>query len=403
MKMNEVITTTQKIITDVKKYGDVAVVKYTRKFDNIKNFTIKDIKIKVPSNYNIADKKFISCIQLAIKNVYKFHLQELKNIKTSWSFEHKGITIGQKLIPLDSVGVYIPGGRYGFNYISTLIMSVIPAKVAGVKKIVVTTPPRNVTKYFLFTSFLLGIKEIYAVGGVQAIAALALGTKTIPKVDMIVGPGNIWVTEAKRQLAGVVGIDLLAGPSEVAVVADSSVPLDEILYELLAQAEHDKHAQSYLIGLDNKVIKSIKSKLYKEYKEFVPQIKFIQVKTLKEAVKIVNDIAPEHLTVLVDKFTDYFLNNTTNAGAIFLGKNSSSVLGDYIVGPSHILPTNRTAKFSSGVSVVTFIKKISIIKIKSSTVNSNLFVAGSKLAEIEGMKFHKMLLDEKAKRSCKKN
>ncbi len=381
----------QKIIEEIKNFGDDAVVKYTQIFDKTENFTKDDIKLRILQPPKIKDKDFISSVTFAIQNIKKFHSEELKNLKRYWSTKYNNLTAGQKYVPVDSVGVYIPGGRYGYNYISTLLMTVIPAKIAGVKKIVVATPPKNVTEYFLYTAYKLGLKEIYKVGGVQAIASLACGTQTIPKVDMIVGPGNVWVTEAKRQLIGVVGIDLLAGPSEVAVVADKYSDLEKVAFELLAQAEHDKDAKSYLISLDEDFARKIRAYINNIAKELSDQIEIIFEPKIKKVIETINKIAPEHLTLFTKKQTE-IIKNIKNAGAIFYGENPSAVFGDYIAGPSHVLPTNTSARFSSGICVASFLKKISIVKF-TKTSTKLLSKPSSKLAETEGMFWHKKRVD----------
>jgi histidinol dehydrogenase len=386
--MNKSITTkVQKIIEDVKKFGDKAVLKYTRMFDNIPDFSSKDIKIEIKNSPKINDNLFKNSVKLAIENVRKFHIAEFESIKKYWIKKYNNIEAGMKFIPVDSVGVYIPGGRFGYNYISTLIMTVIPAQIAKVKKIVVVTPPRNVSEYFLYTAYVLNIREIYGVGGAQAIAALAFGTETIPKVDLIVGPGNIWVSEAKRQLIGTVGIDLIAGPSEVVVVTDGSYPIEVIISELLAQAEHDKDAKSWLISLDKHVIEKVKNLILTNAKERFYQIQFKYVKDIDTAINIINTIAPEHLTLFTKK-QNVFIKKIKNAGAVFYGENPSAVFGDYIAGPSHVLPTNTTARFSSGLSILTFLKKISLIKFSKKSTKI-LAKYTTKLAEIEGMEWHK--------------
>jgi histidinol dehydrogenase len=384
---NSITTKVQKIIEDVKKFGDKAVLKYTRMFDNIPDFSSKDIKIEIKNSPKINDNLFKNSVKLAIENVRKFHIAEFESIKKYWIKKYNNIEAGMKFIPVDSVGVYIPGGRFGYNYISTLIMTVIPAQIAKVKKIVVVTPPRNVSEYFLYTAYVLNIREIYRVGGAQAIAALAFGTETIPKVDLIVGPGNIWVSEAKRQLIGTVGIDLIAGPSEVVVVTDGTYPIEVIISELLAQAEHDKDAKSWLISLDKHIIEKVKNLILTNAKERFSQIQFKYVKDIDTAINIINTIAPEHLTLFTKK-QNVFIKKIKNAGAVFYGENPSAVFGDYIAGPSHVLPTNTTARFSSGLSILTFLKKISLIKFsKKSTKILAKYTA--KLAEIEGMEWHK--------------
>jgi len=393
--MNELYFKVKQIIDDVNKNGDSALVKHTRIFDKISNFNKKDLLVKVKP-VKIFDREFVSAIKYAIKNVRKFHLEENKRIKKTWVFNNKGMVLGQKIVPIESVGIYVPGGKYGYNYVSSLTMSVIPAQVAGVKNIVILTPPKNVSEYFLYTCNLLGIKKIYAVGGVQAIAAAAFGTECVPKVDLIIGPGNKWVTEAKRQLFGIVGIDLLAGPSEVVVVADKTIFLDEIVYELLAQVEHDSEARSVLISLDKITIKSVKLRIKNLNKKYLKQTKFILSKSIDDVINLINKISPEHLTFMLNKHVDKIIRGTKNAGAIFLGRNASTVFGDYVAGPSHILPTNKTANFSSGVSVQTFMKKISVVKFTSKFLESNINSA-SKIAAVEGMVYHKNAVLSKVK------
>ncbi len=384
--MENITEKVKRIIQDIKKFGDDALVKYTQIFDEIREFSKKDIKLKI-KKVEIKDKNFINALKVAIYNVEKFHKEEYKNLKKFWIKKYNNIFSGQKFIPVEAVGIYIPGGKYGYNYISTLLMTIIPAKIAKVKRIVVVTPPKNVTRYFIYTLYKLSIKEVYRIGGVQAIAALAFGTQTVPKVDMIVGPGNILVTEAKRQLVGKVGIDLLAGPSEVVVVADNSYDIEEIVFELLAQAEHDKNAKGYLISLDENFARKIREYIDCFAKDFSRQIEVIFESDLKNVVEIINKIAPEHLTLLTKK-QEYFVKNIKNAGAIFYGKNPSAVFGDYIAGPSHVLPTNATAKFSSGLCVASFMKKISIVKFTKKS-SKYLKEYTSKLAEVEGMFYHK--------------
>ncbi len=384
-----------KIISEVKNYGDLAVVKYTKKFDKIIDFDKRKIKVKV-KDIKIKDEDFISSIKYAINNIKKFHLEENKRIKKSWNIYYEGMFLGQKIVPVERVGIYVPGGKYGFNYISSILMSVIPAQIAKVKKIVVVTPPGNISEEFIFVCKLLGVREIYAVGGVCAIAGLAFGTDIIPKVDLIIGPGNMWVTEAKRQLYGVVGIDLLAGPSEVVVVADKNSDVNEVVYELLAQAEHDKNAKCVLISLDKLLISIVRSKIKSLDKKYLKQISFIFSKSIYETINLINTISPEHLTYLSENNVEKIIRGVINAGAIFLGKHASTVFGDYVAGPSHILPTNKTANFSSGVSVQTFMKKISLVKFVNKKLTS-VIKSASIISQKEGMKFHKLAALSKIK------
>jgi histidinol dehydrogenase len=261
-------------------------------------------------------------------------------------------------------------------------MTAIPAIVAGVSRIVVVSPPKNINDAVLFATRLCGIKEIYCIGGASAIAALAYGTKTLKKVDMIVGPGNIYVSEAKRQVFGCVGIDSIAGPSEVAIIADANVPVDYVVYDIMAQLEHDNMAKAYFLCESKSKISEVKKKLPSEiFKQL--QIEFC---SLNKAIEMVNNIAPEHLELLVKDYKN-LLKNIKNVGAVFVGYQTPTVFGDYFAGPSHVLPTNGAAKFSSGVSVMTFLKKFACIRMAK--INKNAYRMTANFAQSENMKYHK--------------
>ena len=383
------------IINDVKKNGDNALIKYAKKFDNI---IITKKKIKLNNNIinkNIkVDKKILNSFKKAIKNITKFHKKQLPN---DIIHNNNNINLKSRWKPIDSVGLYVPGGKA--FYPSSLIMNVIPAKIAGVKRIVCVTPPtKDINPYFLALIKELKIDEIYFAGGSQAIAALALGTRKIRPVNKIFGPGNSYVAEAKKQLFGKVGIDLIAGPSEIVVVANSDNNPKWVAYDLMAQAEHDSNAQSILITDNSKFAK----KVLKEINDSIETIskKNIIKKSLKkngliillnnidDCADIINFIAPEHLHIQVKSYKR-IVTKINNAGGIFLGEYSAEAFGDYIAGTNHVLPTSGSAKFSSGLGVLDFMKRNSIVEMNSKSFNS-LKDDAINMAKIEGLHAHKM-------------
>lgn len=359
----------ENIIKEVKEKGDTALVYYSIQFDGIcpKSFRIDDSEVE--KALNEVENDFISILEEAKKNIWDYHSKQLQN---SWmTYKSNGIMLGQKVTPIERVGIYVPGGKAA--YPSTLLMNVIPAKVAGVKSIAVVTPPDrngNVNPYVLAAAKICDVDEIYRIGGAQAVAALAYGTETIPAADKIVGPGNIYVARAKRMVFGDVDIDMIAGPSEVCIVADNSADPCFISSDLLSQAEHDELASSFLVttsqGLAESVIKHIRTQM-KELKRIDIIQKSMEdmcvifiVDSIYTALDVVNQIAPEHLELMVDNPFEV-LPGVKNAGAIFIGKYSPEPLGDYFAGPNHTLPTSGTARFSSPLGVDDFIKKSSII------------------------------------------
>ena len=356
----DIINAVTDIIKNIQTKGDSAVIGYLKKFDGVTFKTAKDLKV-TDKQIKDAVKKVSPALKKAIKasyaNVLAFHKKEYSNIKKEWLLTDKVKSVGQIYKPIEAVGIYVPGGR--FSYPSSVIMNAVAAKVAGVKRIVMMTPPKKMSNEVLFAANLCGIKEIYTIGGAVAIAALAYGTKTIKPVSMIVGPGNAYVNEAKRLVFGKVGIDSLAGPSEVAVIADSGADKDYVLYDLLAQSEHDTMAKSYLLCSSKQTIDYIKKNFDKEK---LNQVKFYNV-DVNKAIDMVNDIAPEHLELLT-KNAKQIVKKIHNAGAIFVGYNTATAVGDYWAGPSHVLPTNASAKYSSGLSVMTFMKRSSYIELK---------------------------------------
>jgi len=340
------------IIDDVRLNGDEALTKYTKRFDKAK---LKGKQMKVPESeisaaYQNITSDFISILKTIIQNVTQFYKKQVQ--KPCRIRDTDGIILKEIILPIDTVGIYIPAGTAPL--VSSVYMTAIPAIVAGVKRIILTTPPDKnglVNPYILAVANLLKVNEIYKIGGAQAIAALAFGTKTVPKVDKIIGPGNRYVTEAKRQIFGYVGIDMLAGPTELVIIANRYSNLNYILADLEAQLEH-------LDGLA--ILVTTSKQLMKQLRHKIPKAYMIYAKNIDEATDIVNKISPEHLQILTNNPTSV-AKKVKNAGAIFLGPYSPTALGDYAAGPSHVLPTLGTAKFFSGLCLSDFEKKSHVI------------------------------------------
>jgi len=383
----DIIKAVTEIIENIQTNGDSAVLNYLKKFDGVKFESAKALKVS-DKQIKEAIKKVSQDLKKAIKasytNVLAFHKKEYSNIKKEWLLTDKIKSVGQIYRAIESVGIYVPGGR--FSYPSSVIMNMVAAKVAGVKRIVMMTPPKKMSNEVLFAAQLCGVKEIYTIGGPVAISVLAYGTKTIKPVNMIVGPGNAYVNEAKRLVFGKVGIDSLAGPSEVAIIADSGANKDYVLYDLLAQVEHDTMAKAYLLSSSKDIINYIKKNFDKEK---LSQVKIYNVNTDK-AVEMVNDIAPEHLELLI-KNAKQVVKKIYNSGAIFVGYNTATAVGDYWAGPSHVLPTNSAAKYSSGLSVMTFMKRSSYIELKKVTPLVKKQIAD--FANAEGLVNHKKSIE----------
>ncbi len=353
------------IIYDVRKNGDKALFKYCEKFDKAKLSDLAVSSEEIEEAVNATDPEFLRILKRAAKNITKFHEKQKRN-----SFiinDENGIVMGQKIIPVDRAGLYVPGGTAA--YPSTVLMDSIPAKLAGCREVIMVTPPDKdgkVSPVILAAAYVAGVDRIFKVGGAQAIAALAYGTESIPAVDKIVGPGNAFVAEAKKQVFGKVSIDMIAGPSEILVVADSTCRPDFVAADLLSQAEHDKMASAVLVcdcaELAEKVSEEIERQLpFLERAEIARASidnngKIIVADNLFAAIEIANEIAPEHLELCVDNPFDY-LDSIRHAGSVFMGKNCPEALGDYMAGPNHTLPTGGTAKFSSPLSVDDFVKK----------------------------------------------
>lgn len=375
------------ILNKVREDGDKALEFYTKKFDHI-NLPAKQFSVsrdEMQRSYNRIPQHVKSALLLAKRRIEFFHKAELKRIGKSWVAHLDGVSVGQKVSPLSKVGIYVPGGRY--CYPSTVLMTAVPARLAGVKQIVMVTPLKNLKDEVLAAAFIAGVDRCFTVGGPAAIAALAYGTRTIPKVDKIVGPGNQYVTEAKRQIFGEVGIDGLAGPSEVAVWADSSSDSFKIALNLLAQAEHGPDSKSFLFTTQKSVLSDVKKRIQRE---FLRQIKFVYVQNESAVIEQINAIAPEHLYLAI-RYPKKVLSRICNAGAIFLGENSPVALGDYVAGPSHVLPTGKSAKFSSGLSVKDFLKWSSVIENKSRN-SSKILNSAKTIAEVEGLHYHSLSL-----------
>ncbi|MCQ2484077.1 MAG: histidinol dehydrogenase [Clostridia bacterium] len=353
------------IIYNVRKNGDAALYEYTEKFDKAKLSTLLVGEAEIDEAFKAVSKEFIDILKRAAKNIRKFHEKQVRN-----SFiinDENGIVCGQKIIPVDRAGLYVPGGTAA--YPSTVLMDSIPAKIAGVKEVVMVTPPSadgKVNPVILAAAKIAGVDKIFKVGGAQAIAALAYGTESVPKVDKIVGPGNAFVAEAKKQVFGTVSIDMIAGPSEILIVADGRTNPRHAAADLLSQAEHDKMASAVLVTDSMELAEAVRQELEVQ----IPQLeraeiarasidnngKIIVADTLDVVIEIANEIAPEHLELCVDNPFDY-LDSIRHAGSIFMGRNCPEALGDYFAGPNHTLPTSGTAKFSSPLSVDDFIKK----------------------------------------------
>ena len=390
IKFNSSIVTN--IIKDIKKNGHKALLKHEKNFG--KNSIIYSNPKEIQKQIKNLNKKVKKSIDLAYSRIFQFHSkQKVKNIFYKDKLQNE---LSYKHIPLDSVGIYVPGGTA--SYPSTVLMNAIPAIIAGVKRIVMVNP-RNKGKQnsgVLYAAKKCGIKEIYSIGGAQAIAALAYGTKKIKKVNKIVGPGNLYVATAKKEVFGDVGIDMLAGPSEITVVGDKFSNPDWIASDLIAQAEHDELSQSILISKDknliNKVQKSVSNQIIRLPRKLIAKKSLksngilIYVSSDQKLIEVINKIAPEHLELNIKKYKN-IINKIINAGSIFIGKYSTEAVGDYLAGTNHVLPTSGSAKFSSGLSVYDFYKRISYINLSKKGIET-LGPSVITLANFEGLAGH---------------
>ena len=361
----DVSAVVREILATVRAQGDKALYDYCEKFDHVALPSLEVSQAEKDEAMQAVDPAFLEILRMAAENIRAFHRQQ---VRTSFILtDRPGVVMGQKIMPIEKVGLYVPGGTAA--YPSTVLMDAIPAKIAGCREIVIVTPPGKdgkVPAAILAAAQIAGVDRVFKVGGAQAVAALAYGTETLPKVDKIVGPGNAFVAEAKRQVFGLVAIDMIAGPSEILVLADGSCDAKVVAADLLSQAEHDKMASAVLVtdseALAEAVAQEIEQQLKTLPREEIARAsidnngKIIVTGDLAAAIDVANALAPEHLELCVEQPFDY-LDRITNAGSIFLGKNCPEALGDYLAGPNHTLPTSGTARFSSPLSVDDFVKK----------------------------------------------
>ena len=361
--------TVREILKQIKERGDAALLEYTSRFDQY-DLSLEEMKVtqgEIDEARKKVDDKEIAALRRAAENIREFHGRQ---VQESWKYEKNGVLLGQSVRPLETAGIYVPGGKA--SYPSSVLMNAIPAKVAGVEKVVMCSPASKgqYSPHALVAAEIAGVDSIFKVGGAQAIGAMAYGTNTIPRVDKIVGPGNIYVALAKRMVFGLVDIDMIAGPSEILIVADDSAHADFIAADLLSQAEHDEQAVPVLVTCSEKLAQEVMKELEKQVgglnrqsiiKESLgDQCRLFVVESLGEAIKVANDIAPEHLELAVKEPQDC-AEQIRNAGAIFLGHYTPEAVGDYLAGPNHVLPTSGTARFSSPLGVYDFIKRTSIM------------------------------------------
>ncbi|QKF64852.1 histidinol dehydrogenase [Campylobacter corcagiensis] len=402
LDMSKVMPIVQGIIDDVKARGDESLKEQNLKFDkHTKELEISSYEMK--KAYDEISTNLKNALNLAYERIKTYHEKQLE--KTWLHFDEYGSVLGQKVTPVDRAGLYIPGGKAA--YPSSLLMNAIPAIVAGVKEIVVCTPAvgGEINNLLLAALYLLGIKKAFRIGGAGAIAAMAYGTNSIPKVDVITGPGNIFVATAKKMVFGDVNIDMIAGPSEIGVIADESVNPHHVAMDLLSQAEHDELASSFLVTPSEILANKVKDEIYK----ILPNLKrteiatksienraaIIVAKDMDETVELMNELAVEHLEIAMDSASDY-LARIKHAGAIFLGHYTPEAMGDYLAGPNHTLPTGGTARFYSPLGVYNFIKKSSIISLNKTGFDA-LSRACMDLALAEGLEAHKLSVEVRTK------
>jgi len=392
------------IIEDVRKNGDTALFSYTEKFDRAILSSLLVTEEEIREAYAETGSEYVAIIKEAAENIRVFHEKQVRN---SWlTTEANGTILGQKVTPLDSVGVYVPGGTAA--YPSSVLMNVMPAKVAGVERIVMVSPPGangKLPSAVLVAAEEAGVKEIFKVGGAQAVAALAYGTETVQSVDKIVGPGNIYVALAKREVFGDVDIDMIAGPSEIAILADGNARASEVAADLLSQAEHDERACCVLVTTSTSLAKAVEREVITQL-ETLPRKAIAEksiadygaiyvAETIEEAVATINELAPEHLEVMTANPME-LLGQIKHAGAIFIGRYSSEPVGDYFAGPNHVLPTNGTARFSSPLNVDDFQKKSSIIAYSEKALQENVEKIAA-FARLEGLEAHARAVESRFK------
>ena len=365
----EIQDTVAAILEDVKQRGDQALYDYGEKFDHVALSSLQVTEEEIEEAFGAVEPSFLNVLREAKENIWNFHVRQVRN--NFVITEKEGVVLGQKITPIRRVGLYVPGGTA--SYPSSVLMNAIPAKIAGVEEIAMVTPPQQdgkINPLILAAARIAGVDTVYKVGGAQAIGALAYGTETVRRVDKIVGPGNAFVAEAKKQVFGMVSIDMIAGPSEILVLADGTCNPRFVAADLLSQAEHDKMASAILVTDSRELASGVQQEIERQ----LPLLKRAEIARasidnkgkiilagcLEEAIEAANEIAPEHMEICVDNPLDY-LSQIRNAGSIFLGKNCPEALGDYFAGPNHTLPTSGTARFSSPLSVDDFIKKSSFI------------------------------------------
>jgi histidinol dehydrogenase len=393
------------VIDEVRTKGDTALLSYTEKWDGAKLDGLRVTKEEIIQAYEAFPTSINVVIQEAAANIREYHE---KQVRQSWlSTKEDGTILGQKVTAIDAVGVYVPGGKAA--YPSSVLMNVIPAQVAGVERIAMVTPPAadgTVPAGVLVAADILGVDEIYKVGGAQAVAALAYGTQTVMSVDKIVGPGNIFVALAKKEVYGLVDIDSIAGPSEVVVLADETAIAHEVAADMLSQAEHDERASCILVTTCGELAERVALEVEKQLSD-LPRVEIARTsitefgaiyvtESMEEALRVVNELAPEHLEVMTKEPMN-LLPFIKHAGAIFLGRYSSEPVGDYFAGPNHVLPTNGTARFSSGLSVDEFVKKSSIIMYSQQALEDNVDKIAA-FARLEGLEAHARAVEARFKK-----
>ena len=385
----------RKILLDLKEKGDVALLEYTKRFDRY-DLSVEQLQVtpdEIRLAYSRVTEQEIAALKEAAERIRCFHERQ---IQESWRYDEEGISLGQMVRPLATVGIYVPGGKA--SYPSSVLMNAIPAKVAGVDRVIMCSPfPDGETRpHVLVAADIAGVSEIYKVGGAQAVAAMAFGTATMPRVDKIVGPGNIFVALAKRQVFGIVDIDMIAGPSEILIVADQSANPAYVAADLLSQAEHDEEAVPILVTPEEALAREVMVELEKQKKNLSRQsiidvslgkeCRLLVTESLAAAIDLANRLAPEHLELALED-PEYWVEKIQNAGAVFLGHYTPEAVGDYLAGPNHVLPTSGTARFSSPLGVYDFVKRTSVISYSQAALekcgkNLNL------LAEMEDLGAH---------------
>jgi len=387
--------TVQRIINDVRQRGDAAIVSYLKRFDGV---VLAPRALRVPrqalhAGLRRIDRRTRAALTSAARNISVFYKRERREAIRSWTLRDRGKTLGQMMVPVDAVGLYVPGGR--FSYPSTVLMGAIPARIAGVRRVLVATPPGRITDEVLAACCLAGVDDVYRIGGPAAIAAFAYGTRTVPRVDMVIGPGNRYVTEAKKLVCGDAGIDMLAGPSEVAVIADHTADMGSILAEVAAQLEHDAQSRAFVITWESRVAAALRRHCARA--GWRARVRVISAASPEDAVRAANKIGPEHLALLCRR-PEQLLRLVRSAGAVFVGHYAPVALGDYCAGPSHILPTGGSSRFRGALSVVDFCKAIHTIHYTHAAFAREAETAMT-LARAEGMERHRQAILGRTRRT----